>query len=155
MENEKCFICMEPKDEAELVHLCKCRESAICLDPCFTKYIKGYMYDIEKNIVKYSLTCPICKKNLNYQTGLQVDWKTTKRLLTNYFLTIWFPFICYIWPNVYLYCVETVFSENNEMAGNIAKGLEVFIILITPNISLNFYKLLLETITNKHFTKKT
>lgn len=146
MEDDKCFICMEPQKEENMVRLCKCRESAICLEPCFQQFINGKIYDIENNFIKMQMCCPICKKELNYQSNIIVDWKKTKYLLTNYFLTIWWPFVTIIWPLVYLYHVPIYITENEKYAESVNKALGALIQIVTVTVSMGFYKLSVQTV---------
>jgi len=114
MEKIKCFICLEENSEANMIKICKCNESYICLIPCYQAYIlEKNLYFLESQMVK----CPICKSSSVRRHYLYCDWRRVIYLLEIYFLALYYPFITIIWPLLYIFVIKSDEKENNEFWG--------------------------------------
>lgn len=125
MEKIKCFICLEEQDEQNMIKICKCKESYICLQPCYQVFV------LEKNINFMDpavIKCPICKKGKESLHTVFCDWRRTLYLCEIYFLVFYYPFIMIIWPMIYIFRLQSSIKENNE-----------FMYKNTDNVAVGFF----------------
>jgi len=123
MEKIKCFICLEENNEKDMVKICKCNESYLCLQPCYQAFILEHnYYFLESQKIK----CPICKNQRKSYHHLHCDWKRSFFVIELYFLVLYYPFICLIMPIIYIFVLQSSENENNifvsEKTENVATG---------------------------------